>query len=80
MPVSIALTGDTAEGTIAPMMLTFDATTWNEPQTVTVTGVNDTLRDGNQLYYVIGDPSGSADADYAALTPFTVEVTNADND
>ncbi len=47
--VSIALTSsDTTEGTVTPAMLTFTTANWNAPQTVTVTGVDDTERDGDQ--------------------------------
>ena len=39
---------DTTEGTVSPSSLTFTSSNWNANQTVTVTGVNDSLDDGNQ--------------------------------
>ncbi len=78
--VVIALSADATEGMLSTSMLTFTMANWNVVQTVTVTGVNDPIVDGNQVYFVVGNPSGSADPAYAALAAFTVEVTNTDND
>ena len=36
-----------------PASLTFTAANWNVAQTVTVTGVNDALDDGNQPYTIV---------------------------
>ena len=44
---------DTGEGTVSPSSLTFTSTNWNDNQTVTVTGVNDFLDDGNQSYAIV---------------------------
>ena len=41
---------DTGEGTVSAAALTFTAATWNTAQTVTVTGVNDDLDDGDIAY------------------------------
>ena len=74
---------DPGEGTVSPSTLVFSPTNWDVPQTVTVTGVDDTLDDGDQAYRVIvGDPA-SADAAYDALTDADtadVAVTNTDDD
>src|SRR5262245_4341485 len=40
---------DTGEATAAPATLTFTPANWNIAQTITVTGVDDPLIDGNQL-------------------------------
>ncbi len=40
--------GDTGEVTVSPATLEFTSSNWNTAQTVTVTGVNDDLIDGNQ--------------------------------
>ena len=40
--------GDTGEATVSPATLTFTSGNWNSAQTVTVTGVNDSLIDGSQ--------------------------------
>ena len=44
---------DTTEGTVSPSLLTFTSANWNANQTVTVTGVNDSLDDGNQSYTIV---------------------------
>ncbi len=79
--VTIALSSsNTSEGTVSPMTLNFTPGNWNVSQTVTITGVDDGAADGNQTYLIIGNSSTSADADYAALPNFQVEVVNTDND
>ena len=78
--VIITMTGDSSEGSLSTGMLTFTSSNWNSPRTVTVTGVEDMIADGNQRYFVIGNSSTSMDPDYAALSQFTVEITNTDND
>ena len=46
--VTIGLSSsDTTEGTVSPASLTFTGANWNTPQTVTVTGVDDLLADGD---------------------------------
>lgn len=71
---------DTGEGTVAPSSLTFDASSWDTPQTVLVTGVDDNLEDGNQAYTVVVDAAVSNDPDYDGLDPEDVGVTNSDDD
>src|SRR5204863_1010290 len=61
--VTIALTSsDTTEGTVSPASLTFTSVNWATAQTVTVTGVNDAVVDGNITYTIVtaatsGDPA-----------------------
>jgi hypothetical protein len=43
------VSGDPGEATVSSASLTFTSANWNTPQTVTVTGVDDVLADGNQL-------------------------------
>jgi hypothetical protein len=70
---------DITEGETAPASLVFDASNWDEPQTVTVTGKNDDIDDGDITFDIaLGVASG--DALYAALTPAPVRVTNDDDD
>jgi hypothetical protein len=71
---------DTTEGTVAPSSLTFTPDNWNIPQTVTVTGVNDSDPDGPVAYTIILSPAVSSDADYNGLDPADVSVTNADDE
>jgi hypothetical protein len=47
---------------------------------VTVTGVDDDEADGAQAYKIVVGPVSSSDADYAAVDPDDVSVTNIDND
>ena len=78
--VTISLeSSDTGEGTVPPDALTFATDAWNTAQTVTVTGVNDAIADGNQLYMITLDPS-SGDSSYNGLDSVTVSVTNADDE
>jgi hypothetical protein len=71
---------DTGEGTVSPASLTFTSANWSAPQTVTVTGVDDILVDGNQPYFIITDPAVSLDTDYNGLDAANVSVTNSDDD
>ncbi|NJN86617.1 MAG: hypothetical protein HC881_10280, partial [Leptolyngbyaceae cyanobacterium SL_7_1] len=53
---------DTSEGTVSTPALTFTSADWNVPQTVTVTGVDDAVADGNQSFSILtaitsSDPS-----------------------
>ncbi|MBI1908427.1 hypothetical protein HYS28_03350, partial [Candidatus Uhrbacteria bacterium] len=72
---------DLTEGTVGPASLTFTNLNWNLPQTVTVTGQNDAVQDGNVAYSIVFSASTSADANYNSTTPSpNVAVTNNDND
>jgi hypothetical protein len=79
--VTIALaSGDISEGAVSPATLTFTASNWNIPQTVTVTGVDDALCDGSVAYTILTAAASSADRGYDKLDPANVAVTNTDND
>jgi hypothetical protein len=79
--VTIALSSnDTSEGTVSPASVTFTPANWNAPQTVTVTGVNDFIADGNQVYSIVTAAATSADASYNGSNAADVQVTNLDND
>lgn len=72
---------DTSEGTVSPSQLTFTTGNWNTPQTVTVTGVDDALNDGNITYNVTISVNDAASADeYDPLPDTNVSVVNLDND
>ena len=71
---------DTSEGTISIDELVFTPDNWNVPQTVTVTGVNDDIDDGNTAYLVILDPIVSDDAVYGGVNPRDANVVNLDDD
>ena len=80
-PVTIALSSDDpSEGTVDPPSLTFDASDFATAKTVTVTGVDDLLDDGDVVYHVVTAPAVSADTRYAGLDPSDVTLTNLDDD
>ena len=70
---------NTAEGTVALSSLTFTAANWNQPQTVTITGVDDNIDDGD-IGYNITTTASSNDTNYDGITIATVAVTNTDKD
>jgi hypothetical protein len=63
----------TTEGRPTPAMFSFTAANWSTPVSVTVTGVNDGLRDGNISYTVsvsvVGGPKWYTDAPTAIKLP-----------
>ena len=60
--------------------LTFTTANWNVPQTVTVTGVDDAVDDGDMAYTIVTAPATSTDPNYNGLNAADVSVTNTDND
>jgi large repetitive protein len=79
--VTIAISSsNTKEGTVTPSSLKFTGVNWAAPQTVTVTGVNDDVADGNQVYRVITGVAASGDPKYNTLDPADPNVTNVDDD
>ncbi|WP_199248963.1 hypothetical protein [[Phormidium] sp. ETS-05] len=72
------VSSDTTEGTVIPSV-TFDATNWNIPQTITITGVDDFVADTN-ITYNITTTATSSDPKYNNNNPTDVIVTNTDND
>ncbi|KPJ88050.1 MAG: hypothetical protein AMJ53_17305, partial [Gammaproteobacteria bacterium SG8_11] len=78
--VTIGLTSsDTTEGTVSPSSVSFSTTNWNSAQPVTVTGVNDTLVDGD-INYSINFTVQSTDSNYNGLGVTPVSITNVDNE
>lgn len=71
---------DVSEGVVAPATLTFTPINWNAPQVVTVTGVNDAMSDGNQLYSALTASAFSGDSHYNGMNPSDVTLTNIDDD
>ena len=71
---------NTKEGTISAPSVTFDATNFNTPQTITVTGVDDFVDDDDVAYSIITAPAQSSDAKYNGLNAANVAATNIDND
>ena len=71
---------DLTEGTVAPVSVTFTTVNWNVAQTVTVTGVDDALVDGNVAYTIVTAAAASTDGAYNGLDPADVSITNSDDD
>ena len=65
---------------MSPASLTFTTANWNSAQTVTATGVDDAVADGNQPYSIVTASASSGDPGYNGLNPADVTVTNTDNE
>lgn len=70
---------DTTEGTV-PASITFTAVNWSVVQTVTVTGIDDSIDDGDIVYHVVTAAAVSTDLNYNDRNAADVTVTNIDND
>jgi hypothetical protein len=80
-PVTIGVTsGNSGQGTVNVSSLTFDASNWNSPQTVTITGVDDHIVNGDQLFSIILGAASSPDLIYGGMNPGNVSVTNKEAD
>src|SRR5207253_621473 len=71
---------DLTEGTVAPASVTFTAANWNVAQTVTVTGVDDQVDDGDIAYTITTAAASSADPNYNNMNAADVAATNTDDD
>jgi hypothetical protein len=80
-PVSIPVSSsNSAEGEADVTELEFTPSNWAEAQTVTVTGIDDDVADGEQSYTIkLGKPT-TTDSAYADLDPRDVALINQDND
>ena len=77
--VTVTLTGlDSSEGSLSTTTLTFTTANWDTAQTVTVTGVDDALLDGD-ITYKLTAASSSSDLNFNGRTA-VVDVTNQDNE
>ena len=81
MTVGLARRATRPKARSCPASLTFTAANWNTPQTVTVTGVDDGLDDGDVgLQHRHRGRDQRATATTTGSTPADVAVTNTDND
>ena len=79
--VTIGLTSsDLSEGTVSAASVTFTPANWNVAQTVTVTGVDDAVDDGDIAYTIVTAAAVSGDPAYSGLNGADVSLTNSDND
>ena len=72
--------GDTGEVTVTPSQLTFTSSNWDTPQTITITGLDDSDEDGDiDVTITVAVDDALSDAAYAGLSE-TTTVTNEDDD
>ena len=71
---------DTTEGIVTPASITFTSANWSTPQSITVTGVDDALQDGDQQYDIITSPAISSDVNFNGIDPSNVTFKNMDDD
>ena len=78
---------DTSEGRVSPVQLDFTPENYRDPQTITVSGVDDEQDDGDVSYSVIVAPAISVDDDGNIVDSFyhgrdseNVSLINLDND
>jgi len=76
----VILSSQTSELAVAPAAVTFSSANWDEPQTVTLTGLDDALEDGDVAVAVVIEPAVSADALYSGMAVTDVTVINRDDD
>ncbi len=74
------VSSDPSEGTAAPSSLVFTTDNWDQPQTVTVTGVDDTIRDGDVAYTIVLAPAVSDDPAFNGFDPADVDLVNRDDE
>jgi hypothetical protein len=68
------------EGRVTVDTLTFTSLDWLVPKSVTLVGVNDDARDGDQPYSLVIGPAASDDPEYAGLDAPDVPATNVDDE
>ncbi|MBK6541820.1 MAG: hypothetical protein IPG10_11200 [Flavobacteriales bacterium] len=72
---------DATEASIDVPQMTFTATNWDQPQTLTVTGLDDAADDGDINLNVVATMNViTADPLYAAMSPENFAVLNLDDD
>ncbi|MEZ4458948.1 MAG: hypothetical protein R3E66_04325 [bacterium] len=75
VPVKI---DDDTEATVDVTSLTFNALNWNIAQRVTVTGIDDNTKDGDQTYNLVLGPTNSTEPLFNGLPPQNIQLTNVD--
>ena len=79
--VTIPISSDNvSEGTVSVSSLTFTSTNWASEQTVTVTGVDDSVVDDNVTYNIVIGPTSSSDVNYDGLEIVDLLLTNSNDD
>jgi SdrD B-like protein/Calx-beta domain-containing protein len=79
--VTIGLaTSNSSEGAVLPTSIEFSSANWNIPQTITVTGQDDAVDDGDVSYTIVTAAAGSSDSKYFGMDVDDVLVVNRDDD
>jgi len=68
------------EGIVSPETIIFTTGNWNIEKTITITGVDDDIDDGDISYTIIIDPAISDDANYSGIDADDITVINNDDD
>ncbi len=73
---------NTDEGTVDISQITFTHLNWDTAQTITVTGIDDAVVDGDIDFTIVNtvNTAGTTDEIYDLLNPDDVSVTNVDDD
>lgn len=71
---------DITEGQVDPDAVTFTAQNWSQDQTITITGQDDDVDDGNFQYSITTNVDSSNDSTYNLLSADNISVTNVDDD
>ncbi len=71
---------DTSEGTVSPATAQLTAANWSAGVTVTITGVDDMVNDGNVGFTIMTGNATSSDPKYSGMSAPNVSVSNTDND
>jgi hypothetical protein len=76
---NVASSNTAQGGAVSSAVLTFTSLNWSNAQTITVTGADDLVVDGNTAWTITNAVS-STDPLYAALAPIPVLMTTLDNE
>ncbi|MBU88774.1 MAG: hypothetical protein CL722_07335, partial [Chloroflexi bacterium] len=80
-PVTLLLAStNDEEGTVLPASLSYNSSNWSESQTVTITGVDDVVKDDSIQFAIVTFPAESEDSNYKQIDPVDIIVFNEDND
>jgi len=80
-PVTLNVkTSSIGEVSVQPTTLTFTPSNWDQPQSVTVTGVDDNVADGDQTAKVSISIASNSPPPWLPALPQEVNVRNADNE
>ncbi|WP_145346884.1 GEVED domain-containing protein [Rosistilla ulvae] len=77
IPLSIS---DASEANLSTSELIFTPENWDTPQTVTATGINDDLADGDTSFTILTSAARSNDSRYDGINALDVTATNQDDD